>query len=344
MDIQWGGLLSQLAKRALDSQRQQSDYDGEDEDGDVSMASSSSSAADSKSFRPPPRWQLRPHADEMRDESDNSQPVLPTGRQKRPHADASGWNSSFGNSWSQLCTGITTQLADIRQREIASRRVVSRASFVTNPMRGVDRVAGDDVLLSIARTLDSFGIIRTPTQKLFHFWFTQAILPRVYGEEWDTSATRVLRKFGVTRTRTEVMVMTPRRFGKTWSVAMFVVAVLLSVPGIKIAIFSTGKRASSSLMKIALEMLGKIKGATRRICKETSEELSICTQPLSIGKSATSNEARAARSLSTTSHLHSYPGGSSGKQVHTYLYVHTHPWNMRRGGWNQSNRRFRDIV
>ncbi|MBL4888483.1 MAG: hypothetical protein JKX97_00510, partial [Candidatus Lindowbacteria bacterium] len=181
----------------------------------------------------------------MRAESDTDESITEEVRER------GAWDPSFGGAWSDLCAGVATQLREKQQRDAKARRVVSRTHYVTNPMRNVNHGAGDEVLGAIAQTLDAFGITRTPTQKLFHFWFTQSILEHVYGDEWDTSATRVLKRFGVTNSRTEVMVMTPRRFGKTWSVAMFVVAALLSVPGFKIAIFSTGKRASNSLMEIA---------------------------------------------------------------------------------------------
>jgi hypothetical protein len=54
---------------------------------------------------------------------------------------------------------------------------------------------------------------------------------------------------------------------------MFVLALLHSCPGIRIAIFSTGRRASGSLMSIVLDFLIKIPGAKERICKQNEEEM-----------------------------------------------------------------------
>lgn len=53
------------------------------------------------------------------------------------------------------------------------------------------------------------------------------------------------------------IVITPRRFGKTTATAIYVGALLLTIPNVVIAIFSTGRRASTLLLqKIAQIVLG----------------------------------------------------------------------------------------
>ena len=92
---------------------------------------------------------------------------------------------------------------------------VPRLAYSVDPQRNNYRNSGDERLAHIMRDLDRFGVVRTDTQKLFHFWFTQSVLELIYDNEWDSSATRVLATMGLERTWTEVMAMTPRRFGKT---------------------------------------------------------------------------------------------------------------------------------
>lgn len=106
--------------------------------------------------------------------------------------------------------------------------------------------------------------------------------------------------------------MTPRRFGKTWAVSMFVAALALNVPGILITIFSTGKRASNSLMGIALRFINGIPGARERICKQTSEELYMSELPLPAGKGLNSPEVRRIQSLPSTSRIQSFPSSVKG--------------------------------
>jgi hypothetical protein len=240
----------------------------------------------------------------------------------------------FGVSWLDRSTKVTRQVKTIELKEDAQRALVSRESYSTNPMRDLQRSSGDDRLRGMMRDLDRFGVVRTGVQKLFHFWFTQAILELIYGDEWDTNALRVMEDMGLNSINHEVTVMTPRRFGKTYAVAMFVVAVLLNVPGIRIGIFSTCKRASGSLMKIAMKFINEVPGAERRVCKYSGEEMCICAEPLPAGKSVNSGEARRRQALKTTSQVNSYPGGVVGKFFLLFDASCIVVYVSSRGGWD----------
>lgn len=97
---------------------------------------------------------------------------------------------------------------------------------------------------------------------------------QIFGDDWSNCSERVMRQLGITRIKPECLIMTPRRFGKTVSVAMFVCAMLLSCPGIKICIFSTGKRASSNLMQEIMDRLSFIEGGRERVVKHNQEQVS----------------------------------------------------------------------
>lgn len=68
------------------------------------------------------------------------------------------------------------------------------------------------------------------------------------------------------------IVITPRRFGKTTSVAIFIAALLMTIPYVIIAIFSTGRRASSLLLK-KISIIIKAVGAEKRIISCNQETL-----------------------------------------------------------------------
>lgn len=160
------------------------------------------------------------------------------------------------------------------------------------------KLQGDAILADVERTLDDFGIERSPDQKRFHVAFVEACLPHLYGTEWSTAAARVLTERGLRRLEPEVLCITPRRWGKTWSVAMFVAAMLLCVPGIRIAIFSTGKRASSSLTDTIREFLAKLpRFKFARIVKSNQEKLAIAPTAAHTGR---------------PSQLHSFPAVTRG--------------------------------
>ena len=67
--------------------------------------------------------------------------------------------------------------------------------------------------------------------------------------------------------------LTRRSFGKTYSVAMFVVALALAVEGIEQSIFSTGRRASQKLLELIFAFICKIPGMKEMIIKHNVETI-----------------------------------------------------------------------
>ena len=163
--------------------------------------------------------------------------------------------------------------------------------------------AGDLRVKRIFKTLDSFGWKRSPDQKTFHRNFMIACLPQIYREEWDQHKRRVLKEFDAENIDFEVLIMTPRRWGKTISVGMFVAAMLICVPDVEIGVFSTGSRASGSLMEMVIRFINAIDGANTRIVKANQEDLFLSIQSLG-GLSSKSDLAVKLRTSPGTSKLH----------------------------------------
>ena len=86
-------------------------------------------------------------------------------------------------------------------------------------------------------------------QNELHDQFLRAALPKIYGDEWSMVATQMAIKYGVTKIEKEILVVMPRRWGKTVAVAMFAAACLLCIPDTSIIIFSTGQRTAALLMR-----------------------------------------------------------------------------------------------
>ena len=217
--------------------------------------------------------------------------------------------------WVGVCQRMHEKLKRQEDREARSAQVRSRLEVCTDPMFGTEVCEGDLRLDAINHTLDSFRWTRTAAQVMFHNYFTQAMLKRVYGSSWEANAVRVLAEHGLTDLETEVMIMTPRRYGKTVAVSMWVVPALLHIPGIEIGIFSTGQRASSMLMGMAAGFLREIDGAERRIVKMTDRDLYVSLEPLPDGVSMKSTIAQQRKNLSTTSKLHSFPSTVESKFI-----------------------------
>src|SRR6185312_16761430 len=112
---------------------------------------------------------------------------------------------------------------------------------------------------------------------------------------WDIHAQRVLARFKVTTLKSLVLALFPRRFGKTIAVACFIAVMLVVVNGITISTFSTGKRASGSMMEEIIRILAGHESIMQRIVKQNEEKLQIA---------ASSASRRFARDVST---FNSYP-------------------------------------
>jgi len=135
-------------------------------------------------------------------------------------------------------------------------------------------VAGDTILKQILKTLDSFEEFqRSAEQKQFHESFVDASLPHIFGLDWERNRSRVLAGRNLKELQQELLVCTPRRFGKTTSVSMFCAAMLMYAPNTWISIFSTGQRASTSLLDLTAKLVNAIPGGASRISKKNTEQL-----------------------------------------------------------------------
>jgi len=142
----------------------------------------------------------------------------------------------------------------------------------------VRKYTGDEVLRQLEETLDNFGVERHDHQINFHEKFKLSALPKIYEHEWDDDADRILQRLGNPEVRQETLVVTPRRFGKTWSVAMFCAAFLYCVPKCTISVFSTGQRMARKLMVLCCRMFLRLKGSVEMIKKggkKTQEQIEV---------------------------------------------------------------------
>jgi hypothetical protein len=216
----------------------------------------------------------------------------------------------------ELCK---THQVEHEERE-ASRRLRTREEISLAPNQKKRFCAGDSRLRDLMRILDSFKmevsnalIVRSVQQKKFHHWFIQAVLPHIFGEDWDTNCQRVLGEFDLDKLYPEVLCITPRRYGKTWAVSMFVAALLMCVPGIRVAVFSTGKRASSWLMRKVVKFIKDIEGGADRIVRQNQEELFVGDAPLNKGMGLKSVEAKNRTTSPGTSEFYSFPNAVDGE-------------------------------
>jgi hypothetical protein len=160
-------------------------------------------------------------------------------------------------------------------RRASAARCKRKADAAAEEARIDDRVPGDAHVAAIRRMLDNFpGYSRSLAQQRFHKCFLGATLAHIYGPaDFEKYRERILGDHDLTEVTYEVLVCTPRRFGKTTAVSMFCAALLMCVPDMWIACFSTGQRASSSLLDLTAKLLCTQTGGAERILKKNQEQL-----------------------------------------------------------------------
>lgn len=161
-----------------------------------------------------------------------------------------------------------------QEADLSLRRCMQYEEIVQQKRKKDKRKRGDVVADDVLETLDKFGVTRTPGQKQFHKAFFNACLPHIYGsEEFEQDRQRILKRFGITRLSHEVLVVCPRRWGKTYSVSLFVAALIWCVPDMWVSIFSTGQRASTSLLELIAKWIKYLQGNQNRVQSLNQERL-----------------------------------------------------------------------
>ncbi len=141
---------------------------------------------------------------------------------------------------------------------------------------GVTTLSPDErleALIGALDRLDTLGYERSPQQKLFHKAFIVATLKYIYGREVHRHIGRLMRRFGVSEIRPDVIVCAIRRAGKTFAVALFAAAFVLTQPGVEINIYSTCKRASRKLQALIWTIIVRLAGTQDVVVTYNQEEL-----------------------------------------------------------------------
>lgn len=144
--------------------------------------------------------------------------------------------------------------------ELNTRQMKSHMTSMLNTCKEKKSALGDKRMYTIKRLLDYIpdtyaGWERSKMQKLFHRNFLQAVCLHLYRDDADVDMNRIMKLNNFDSLQQQVLCLTPRRFGKTTSVAMFVAAYSLSVPRSEQCIFSTGRRASQKLLELIRDMV-----------------------------------------------------------------------------------------
>ena len=134
-------------------------------------------------------------------------------------------------------------------------------------------------------------------QKRFHHAFLQATAMHLFRDDVDVDLARVMKQNQWESLKQQCLCMTPRRFGKTMSVGMFVAAYLYAVENAEICIFSTGRRASQKLLELIKSLIEKLPNGRDRIQKFNQEILNLSNYDGSPGAAKLSSFPSNAKTL-----------------------------------------------
>lgn len=119
-------------------------------------------------------------------------------------------------------------------------------------------------LRDMLKTIDENGYNRSDAQRLFINHFTAACLNQLYkGTDLYKNLEKIMREFSLDEVRSDVIVTTPRRWGKTWSVAIFCAAFIMSQIKARIFIYSTCRATANAMLMLIYQIV-------MAVCKDKS--------------------------------------------------------------------------
>ena len=118
-----------------------------------------------------------------------------------------------------------------------------------------DEFQGDVNMRTLQKLLtrvDQRGFERSAQQLEFHVAFMKAAARVIYRGSWETERPAIMKRYGWETSNSEVLISTPRRFGKTFSIAIFCACLSLAF-GLEVVVFSPARRASRKLLERIVE-------------------------------------------------------------------------------------------
>jgi hypothetical protein len=248
--------------------------------------------------------------------------------EKRGAGEGSSWRAAADQPWRALLFSThrqkTTDRMNKRKADVALKSIAvdtsnrQNARVISSHIDEIEHLCtrwnsdhwiGDSRLRGVRGLLtaiDSRGYERSPHQVQFHESFLKACSRIFFREDWAVHRTTIMKHHEWPTTPSEILISTPRRFGKTfrcvdtfashsshtlprppsppsspmftcvllvYSVAMFCVCIAL-VFRVEVVVFSPGQRASQSMLTRMKEFISTL-GLDDKIVMSNSETLRV---------------------------------------------------------------------
>lgn len=154
------------------------------------------------------------------------------------------------------------ELQEEKSRQFKKQRVstaISRHMRTYADSKGMTGIKRIQLCRQALDALDRRGWDRSFHQRLFHEEYLKSCARIFFKRDgpgaFAISHNRLLELNSWDSTPQEILVSTPRRFGKTISVSMFAAAMMFSCPNLELSIYSTCKRISQKLLRNIVKFL-----------------------------------------------------------------------------------------
>jgi hypothetical protein len=132
-------------------------------------------------------------------------------------ADRVSYRNLLVNAYEYYQTDMLNRLVTLKPK--------THYDVITNQQKVKTLNYGDVRLSNIRKYLDQFpGYVRSAMQKKFHESFLQAVALHLYRDDKEIDMDMVKRNNDWSNLKQQALCLTPRRFGKTTAVSMFVAA------------------------------------------------------------------------------------------------------------------------
>lgn len=134
---------------------------------------------------------------------------------------------------------------------------------------------GAETFRRITKCFEYFSFTPTSYQSRFIRLFLESCLHSIYKGEFNTNRDRILQDHHVKEYNSKCVVALPRQRGKSTGLGMLVAALLFAVRGQRIAVCSTGQRASDNMRQIIMQHFHEIPGATGMVTRRNKETIEV---------------------------------------------------------------------
>jgi hypothetical protein len=165
-------------------------------------------------------------------------------------------------------------LSRIAEQDARDRQMTPIYETLTADSRSSQVMIGMDLYHEAFRLIDEFRMQRSTDQRRFHEAIFLTVAPHIIKEDYPRVREELLAKHGRDNENMATLILCPRRWGKTTSVAMIMAVLMRVCRGVQIVIFSTGKSSSCSLLRQIKDFFLELEqGSGDRIVTNSSNEL-----------------------------------------------------------------------